>query len=107
MRREIVSGIVTGDELVSHWPTLSLSPVTVPEVFAKVNSAPGTCFSKSPETFRDEGKFKITTFVIVAQFLAHKPVNFASLTDSFIVSLSELLKLGCKHGKHKTPFSAF
>ena len=52
MRREIVSGIVTGDELVSHWPTLSLSPVTVLEVFAKVNSAPGTCFSKSPETFR-------------------------------------------------------
>ena len=39
MRREIVSGIVTGDELVSHCPTLSLSPVTVPEVFAKVNSA--------------------------------------------------------------------
>ena len=52
MRREIVSGIVTGDELVSHWPTLSLSPVTVPKVFAKVNSAPGTCFSRSPETFR-------------------------------------------------------
>ena len=52
MRREIVSGIVTGDELVSHWPTLSLSPVTVPEVFAKLNSAPGTCFSKSPETFQ-------------------------------------------------------
>ena len=52
MRHEIVSGIVTGDALVSHWPTLSLSPVTVPEVFAKVNSAPGTCFSKSPETFR-------------------------------------------------------
>ena len=28
-----------------------------------------------------------------AQFLAHKPVNFASLTDSFIVSFSKLLKL--------------
>ena len=94
MRREIFSGIVTGDALVSHWPTLSLSPVTVPEVFAKVNSAPGTCFSKSPETFRGpKVNFKIKTFVIVAQFLAHKPVNFASLTDSFFVSLSELLKL--------------
>lgn len=78
MRREIVSGIVTGDALVSHWPTRNS-----PKNLAKVNSAPGTCFSKSPETFRA----RIKTFVIVAQFLAHKPVNFASLTDSFIVSL--------------------
>ena len=30
---------------------------------------------------------------MVSQFLAHKPVNFTSLTDSFIVSFSELLKL--------------
>ena len=31
---------------------------------------------------------------MVAQFLAHKPVNSASLTrDSFIVSFSKLLKL--------------
>ena len=29
----------------------------------------------------------------IAQFLAHKPVNFVSLTDSFIVSFSKLLKL--------------
>ena len=29
----------------------------------------------------------------IAQFVAHKPVNFASLTDSFIVSFSKLLKL--------------
>ena len=34
-----VSGIVTGDAPVSYWPILSLSLVTVPEVFAKVNSA--------------------------------------------------------------------
>ena len=35
----IVPGIVTGDALVSYWLILSLSLVTVPEVFGKVNSA--------------------------------------------------------------------
>ena len=30
---------------------------------------------------------------IVLQFLAHKPVNFALLVDSFIVSFSKFLKL--------------
>ena len=35
MRHAIDSGIVTGDAPVSFW----LSVVTVPEVFAKVNSA--------------------------------------------------------------------
>ena len=34
----IDSGIVTGDVLDSYWPIFSLSLVTVPEVFAKVNS---------------------------------------------------------------------
>ena len=38
MRRAILSGFVTGDAAVSYWPIFSLSPVTVPEVFAKVNS---------------------------------------------------------------------
>ena len=37
--------------------------------------------------------FKIKTCWTVAQSQAHKPVNFASLTDSFIVLFSELLKL--------------
>ena len=33
------SGIITRDVLVSYWPIMfSLSPVIVPEVFAKVNS---------------------------------------------------------------------
>ena len=34
------SGIITWDVLVSYWPIImfSLSPVIVPEVFAKVNS---------------------------------------------------------------------
>ena len=38
MRPAIVSGIVTGDALVSYWPIFSLSLVTVPGAFAKVNS---------------------------------------------------------------------
>ena len=38
MRLAIVSGMVTGDVPVSYWPVFSLSLVTVPEVFAKVNS---------------------------------------------------------------------
>ena len=32
-----VSGIVTRDSLVSYWPDFPMSPVTVPEAFAKVN----------------------------------------------------------------------
>ena len=40
MRPAIDSGIVTVDApVVSYWPIFSLSPETVPEVFAKVNSA--------------------------------------------------------------------
>jgi len=44
----------------------------------------GARFSKGPENQ------KIRICWIVAQFLAHKPVNFASLTDSFIISFSKL-----------------
>ena len=38
MCRAIVSGIVTRDTSVSYWPVwpLALSPITVPEVFAKL-----------------------------------------------------------------------
>ena len=39
MRLAIVSWIVTGDMPVSYWPIFSLSLVTVPKVFAKVNWA--------------------------------------------------------------------
>ena len=35
----IASGIDTGDELVGYWPIFSLFLITVPDVFAKVNSA--------------------------------------------------------------------
>ena len=40
-----------------------------------------------------KANLEIKTRWIVVQFLAHKPFNFASLTDSFIVSFSKLLKL--------------
>ena len=41
VRPAVVSGIVTGDASVSYWPTifLPLALVTVPEIFAKANSA--------------------------------------------------------------------
>ena len=37
MRQAIVSGIVTGDAPVSYWPIFSVSLVTVPEDYAKLN----------------------------------------------------------------------
>ena len=40
-----------------------------------------------------KANFKTQTCWIVPQFLAHKPVNFASLTDNFILLFSKLLKL--------------
>ena len=43
-----------------------------------------------------KANFKITTSciaIVAAQFLAHKPINPASLNDSFIVSFPTLLKL--------------
>ena len=38
------------------------------------------------------GNFKITTCWIVAQFQAYKPVNFASLNDSFLVSFLKIIE---------------
>ena len=40
-----------------------------------------------------KANFQIKTCWIVAQFLAHKPVNFAWLTDSFIVSFANYWRL--------------
>ena len=40
-----------------------------------------------------KANFEIKTCWIVTQFLAHKPANFASLSDSFILSFSKLLRL--------------
>ena len=39
LRPAIVFGIGTGDSPVSYWPIFFLFPVTLPEVFAKVNSS--------------------------------------------------------------------
>ena len=43
MRPASVYGIVTRDALVSYWPFLSRSLVTVPEVFVKVHSVQFPC----------------------------------------------------------------
>ena len=51
-------------------------------------------FLERPGNFSGpKANFKIKTCWIIAQFLAHKPVNFASLIDSFIVLFSNRLKL--------------
>ena len=50
MRPAINSGIVTEDLRVSYWPIFSQSLETVPEVFAKVNSAHFPSGSKSGES---------------------------------------------------------
>ena len=42
----IILRTVTGDALVSYWPIFFLSLVTIPEVFAKVNSAQFPLISK-------------------------------------------------------------
>ena len=58
------------------------------------------CIAKMGSFLERPGNFsgpkanvKIKTCWIIAQFLAHKPVNFASLIDSFIVLFSNRLKL--------------
>ena len=54
----------------------------------------GTRYSKGTETFR--ARRQILNYPNVSSsstVLAHKPVNFASFTDSFVVSLSIFLKL--------------
>ena len=51
-------------------------------------------FLERPGNFSGpKANFKNKTCLIVAQGLAHKPVNFVSLTDSFIVLFSKMLKL--------------
>ena len=49
-------------------------------------------FSQDTVTF---GALKQTCWT-VAQFLTHKPLNFASLTDSF-----KIIEILSEHGKHK------
>ena len=67
-------------------------------------------FLQRPGNFSSpKANFEVKTckLLIVAQFLAHKPVNFASLT--FILPIFQNywnFDLECKHGKHKTAFRA-
>ena len=50
--------------------------------------------SQRPGNFSGpKANFEIKTCLKVAQFLPHKSVSLASLTDSFIVSFSKLMKL--------------
>ena len=77
-----------------------------------IKNSNGSCSSRGPFPKRlgnvsgSKANFKIKTYWIVSQFLAHKPAKFASLTDSFVVSFSKLVDLEFKHGKHKTAFRA-
>jgi len=51
-------------------------------------------FLEMPGNFSGlKANFKIHTCGIAAQFLVHKPLNFALLTDSFSLLFSKLLKL--------------
>ena len=66
-------------------------------------------FLERPGNFTGpKANFEIETCWIVAQFLSHKPANFASLTERFIISFSKLLKLWSwmQTCKHKIGFQA-
>ena len=59
----------------------------------KVRNRTMDSFLKRPGYFSGaKANFKTKTGWIVPQFLAHKPVNFALLTDTFIISFSKLLE---------------
>ena len=47
---------------------------------------------KTRKLFGPKRNFEIKTCYIAAQFLAHKPVNFASLTGSFDVLISKFFE---------------
>ena len=50
-----------------------------------IGKSPGVRFSKDPETFRARNEILKLKPDTAAQFLAHKPINFASSTNSCIV----------------------
>ena len=55
----------------------------------------GPFLERSGNFSSPNANFELRTSSIVARFLAHKPVSFASFTDTFIVSFSKLLKIWC------------
>ena len=81
----------------------NLSNCNLPEnSFNEIRTLPGGAFLQKPGTFSvPKANFKKNQ-KIVPQFLTHKPVNLASLTDGFVLNFD----LGCKRGKHKAAFRA-
>ena len=66
-------------------------------------------FFERPGNFSGpKANFEIQTCWIVAQLMAHKPVNFASLTDSFILLFQNYwnFDIECKHNEHNDSFPA-
>ena len=53
---------------------------------------PGAPLERPRNFSGPEANFKITTCLMVAQFPAHKPVSFASLNDSFLVSFLKIIE---------------
>ena len=74
MRATSVSGIVTRDVPVSYWPIVffALALVTVPEVFAKVNSAQFSYFINGQLLDRDHSR--------VRQILQFQPSSSMEVT---------------------------
>ena len=74
MRATSVSGIVTRDVPVSYWPIVffALALVTVPEVFAKVNSAQFSSFINGQLLDRDHSR--------VRQILQFQPSSSMEVT---------------------------
>ena len=80
MRPAIVSGIVTGNAPVSHWPIFFPSVVRVPEVFSKIDS------TQFPSRFLT-GEFAISTFPVInfiCVFLASHANGFAYALFTFL-----------------------
>ena len=66
----------------------------VPLLLSLIGEEQGEEQEQGPKNIsRPKANLKLKTICIVGQFQAHKPFNFVSLTDSFILSFSELLNL--------------
>ena len=87
------SGIITGEESVSYWSIFSLSLVTAPEVFAKVNLAQSPCFQIGESLIIVRQRY----FNVVL-FLLQKKDWFGLLAQSYQLSgrsYSDLCEYNC------------
>ena len=97
--------------LYSAFSSLRSRPCHSEVPYSPLQIREGNCgpFLERPDNFSGwKANFEIKTRWIVTQFLAHNPVNFASVT---IISLYHFqnywnFDLECKHGKHHTAFQA-